>query len=171
MFLSSSQAQPEEFPQGSIVSANNQTETIVIDVSGAVVTPGVYVLMGKPRLEDAIKAAEGFRADANRGYISKYINLAQELVDGTKIYIPFESEQGFTQSQPVVMGTQTRGSSKTVNLNTASQAELESLPGIGPVTASKIISNRPYKSSDDLMTKKIMGKSTFMKIKDVLSTY
>ena len=58
-----------------------------------------------------------------------------------------------------------------VNINIATLAQLEELPGIGPVTASKIISDRPYQTVDDLLNKKIVGKAIFEKIKDLISLY
>ena len=58
-----------------------------------------------------------------------------------------------------------------VNLNTATQPELEALPGIGPVTASKIISDRPYQQVEDLLNKKVVSKAIFEKIKDSLVLY
>jgi len=61
--------------------------------------------------------------------------------------------------------------SSTVNINQASAEELDALPGIGPVTAQKIISNRPYQSAQDLLEKKVVGQSEFTKIKDEVSVY
>ena len=58
-----------------------------------------------------------------------------------------------------------------VNINTASQSDLESLPGIGPVTASKIISDRPYQIVEDLVNKKAVSKAVFEKIKDQIVVY
>ena len=60
---------------------------------------------------------------------------------------------------------------KMVNINTASETELDALPGVGPVTAQKIISNRPYQKIDDLVSKKAVGASVFSKIKDQISIY
>lgn len=62
-------------------------------------------------------------------------------------------------------------SSGTININQASESELDALPGIGPVTAQKIISNRPYQSVEDLLNKKAVGASEFAKIKDQMSVY
>lgn len=156
----------EDFPKKSLVDSQRM---ISIDVSGAVSNPGVYQVKEGSRIEEVIKQAEGFTEDANQEYISKYLNMAQKLSDGTKIYIPFTGES-ITNIQT---GGQESGVSKSprVNINTASQTELEALPGIGPVTASKIISNRPYQDAGELLSKKVVGKSVYDKIKDLLVLY
>ena len=153
------------FPKESMVEAER---LISVDVSGAVQKPGVYQLKMGARIEEAISAAGGFTQTANGEYISKYLNMAQKLSDGAKVYVPVVGESG-----PV---GQTTGSvsginSSKVNINNATQAQLEALPGIGPVTASKIISDRPYQSIDDLLSKKIVSKAVFEKIKDSLTLY
>lgn len=150
---------PKEFPRDSLIEGQ---KTISVDVSGAVLKPGVYQLDMGARIEEAIAAAGGFSETANGEYISKYLNMAQKLSDGTKIYVPVSGEVG------TVAGTQTRNQ---VNINTASQSELEALPGIGPVTASKIISDRPYQKIEDLLDRKVINKSTFEKIKDLVVVY
>lgn len=153
----------QEFPKESLVA----TQTVSVDVSGAVQNPGVYKLGGEARVEDAIKAAGGLGETANGEYISKTLNLAQKLSDGIKIYIPFVGEKITNQpNSGVVVGTNT---SAGVNINTGTQAELEALPGIGPVTASKIISGRPYGKVNDLLDQKIVSKSVFEKIKGLLA--
>lgn len=155
----------KDFPKESIIQKD---ETISVDVSGAVNTPGVYKVLQTARVEDAINAAGGFSQSANQEYISKYINLAQKLVDGTKVYVPFEGETISSGQSTAVAGAQT---ASKVNINTASQSELEGLPGVGPVTASKIISGRPYQKIEDLLGSKIVGKSVFDKIKDSILVY
>lgn len=153
-----------DFPKMSIVDSQ---KLISVDVSGAVLNPGVYELKDGSRIEDAIKASGGFIEQANKEYISKYLNMAQKLSDGSKIYVPFEGETGpATTSGGAVAGIQTK-----VNMNTATQAELEALPGIGPVTASKIISDRPYRQVEELLNKKIVSKSVFEKIKESIVVY
>ena len=159
-------SEPKAFPKESLI----QTEKIIsVDISGAVNIPGVYQLKDGSRIEDAISAAGGFAEVSNKDYISKYLNMAQKLSDGSKIYVPFEGEQTTGSLGGTVAGTNATG--VKININTATQAELEALPGIGPVTASKIISDRPYQKVEDLLSKKIVSKSLFEKIKDSLSSY
>lgn len=156
---------PKEFPKESLVS--NNPKTISVDVSGAVVKQGVYQLKDGDRIEEAIKQAGGFTENANQEYIAKYLNMAQKLIDGTKIYVPVAGEEG------VVAGTASASGGQTakVNINTASRSELEALPGIGVVTASKIISGRPYQEIGELLSKKVVGKSVYEKVKDLLLIY
>lgn len=158
-------AQPKVYPKDSLVEAQKM---ISIDVSGAVVKPGVYQLKDGSRIEDAVAAAGGFAETVNQEYISKYLNMAQRLSDGSKIYVPSTGDQGIVSQGGNVVGISAQAK---VNINTSTQAELEALPGIGPVTASKIISDRPYSQVDDLLNKKVVSKSVFEKIKEQLVVY
>ncbi len=136
---------------------------ISIDVQGAVMKAGVYKLKSDSRMQDALVAAGGLSEDADREKVAKTLNLASKLTDGAKIYIPAVGEVG-----SVVAGASTvsDGNSGTININSASEEELDSLSGVGKVTAAKIIDNRPYAKIEDLLEKKIVGKSVFDKIKD-----
>ncbi len=158
-----SQKQADNYPKESIVDPNSQY--IAVDISGAIKKAGVYKIAADSRLEDIVKQAGGFAENANQEYISKYLNLAQKTSDGMKIYVPFEGEQGTTQLGTVA-GVST--SQVRLNINNASQSDLEALSGIGPVTAKKIIDGRPYQKIEDLVSKKILGNATFDKIKDSL---
>jgi competence protein ComEA len=77
------------------------------------------------------------------------------------------SEGTSSNSSGSVQGSSTG----SVNINQATEEELDALPGVGPVTAQKIISNRPYQSVDDLVSKKAVGQSVFSKIKDQVRVY
>lgn len=159
--------QPKVYPKDSLVDAQ---KIISVDVSGAVAKPGVYQLKDGSRIEDAVVAAGGFAETANKEYVSKYLNMAQKLSDGSKVYVPFAGEQtSGSQGGGMVAGTSTTNAK--VNINTASQAELEALSGIAATRASNIISGRPYGSVEDLLSKKILTKSVFDKIKDQLVVY
>ena len=160
----------KEFPKESLVQ---DSKIISVDVSGAVQKPGVYQLKDGAKIEEAIAAAGGFSKIANGEYISKYLNMAQKLSDGSKIYVPVSGESGFNVAGGAVAGsnTQANGLISKVNINTGTQAQLESLPGIGTVTASKIISDRPYQKIEELLNKKVVNKSVFEKIKDSLVVY
>ncbi|MBI2338379.1 helix-hairpin-helix domain-containing protein [Candidatus Daviesbacteria bacterium] len=159
------------FPKESLVETQ---KTISVDVSGAVIKPGVYKLNDGSRVEDAIKEAGGFAASVNTEFVSKYLNMAQKVSDGSKIYVPAAGENTVSSQNGAVAGITAGGGVSVqakVNINTATQAELEALPGIGPVTASKIISDRPYQGIEDLLNKKIINKSVFEKIRDQLVLY
>ncbi len=156
---------PKEFPKESLVEGQKM---ISVDVSGAVIKPGVYQLKDGSRIKDAVSSAGGFTDAVNTEYISKYLNMAQKLSDGSKVYVPLKGEEAVVNQTNTVAGAKTEAK---VNINTANQPELEALPGIGPVTASKIISDRPYQKKEDLLSKKTVGKSVFEKIKDQLVVY
>jgi len=160
---------PENFPKESIVSAGEISE-VKIDVSGAVNNPGVFSLNKESRIEDAVKLAGGFSDQASKEYISKRLNLSQKISDGLKIYIPFEGEQAngqLTMDNGQVAGAATSISGK-IGINSAEQASLESLPGIGAVTAKKIIDNRPYATLEELLSKKAVSKSVYTKILELV---
>lgn len=155
-------APKKEFPKESLIQS---TRMIKIDLSGQVKNPGVYELEEGKRIQDVLDLAGGFTNEANQEYISKRLNLAQKLTDGSKLYIPKIDEKGEDLS------ISSTASSKQVNINSSSQEALEALPGIGVVTASKIIEGRPYQKIEDLVSKKILSKSTFEKIKNNLVVY
>lgn len=134
--------------------------SLTVDVEGAVARPGVYTLPQGSRVEDAITAAGGLGSSADEVLYAKTINRAAKIVDGAKLYIPAKGD-----NSPGTQGAV----STLVNVNAANQSELESLPGVGPVTAQKIIDNRPYQTLDDLVTKKAIGASLYDKLKNSLS--
>lgn len=140
---------------------SSQSGELVIDVSGEVIRPGVYKLSTGARVEEALTAAGGITDDADTNYIEKYLNRAMRLLDGQKIYIPRVGAENAQGSKP----------NAQLNINTASQGELEELPGIGPVTAGKIISNRPYQNISELLSRKIVGQKVYDQIKDQISVW
>lgn len=149
-----------------------------IDVEGAVLSPGVYTLPGESRILDALVSAGGLSEKADRDYIVKNVNKAAKLVDGSKIYIPFVGESSSSLSLPAGkagnlsnLGDVAGLTTGTVNINSASQFQLEVLPGVGPVTAGKIISGRPYQTIEELKSKKILGNALFKKIKNLIAVY
>jgi len=150
-------------PAGS--SPENKNSKITVDVEGAVVSPGIYSLDSSSRIKDALIAAGGLASNADRDFVAKNLNLALKLADAAKIYIPKKGENLSANGT----GSQTRIS--LININSASLSELDSLPGIGAVTAQKIIDGRPYQAVDELLSKKIVKSSVFEKIKDKISIY
>ncbi len=156
-------AKPKAYPKESL-AVPATPKPIKVDISGAVQKPGVYDLKEGARVEDAITAGGGFLDRVNQEYVAKNLNLASKLTDGTKLYIPFEGET--VSANTGNSGSSGVGTSGMVNINTASDSELDSLPGIGQVTAAKIIQNRPYAEVEDLLNKKVVSKSVYDKIKD-----
>ncbi len=165
--------QAHDLPQSSIVSAENITKAITIDVAGAVKNPGVYQLDIDARTADAIKSAGGFNDKVNKVFVAKQLNLASKVSDGMKLYIPFEGEQVASASAISSLSSpsiaKANASSETkININTDSEAELDKLPGVGAVTAGKIIKLRPYTSPAELLSKKAVSKSVYEKVKDLI---
>lgn len=155
--------------EASADSKPEEIKTIFVDVSGQVKAPGLYEFKSQDRIKDAIEKAGGLHENADYAYVSKHLNQAAKLADGMKIYIPEEGEAEVSQlvsSGSAPEGEQVLRYSSVVSINNSSQSDLESLPGIGPVTAQKIISQRPYTSVEELVSKKSVGQSLFSKIKD-----
>jgi len=154
-------------------SATSQLRQLVVDVEGAVLKSGVHYVSSDSRLQDALIAAGGLSSDADRDWVTKNLNLAVKLTDGAKIYIPRigEDVKGTTPLRQGFAGQAGSTSSDQININTASEQSLDSLPGIGPVTAQKIINGRPYSSIDELLSKKIVGSKVFEQIKEKITVY
>lgn len=181
LFLSLAVLLKNQTEKGDVLFSTNESTgsaTLKIDIQGSVMTPGVYNLKEGSRIMDALSSAGGLSADADREYLSKYLNRAAKLTDGQKIYIPSAGETasgkspfGSAQGKQNNLGDLSNLSQKKLNINTASQAELEVLPGVGPVTAGKIISGRPYQTIEELKNRKIVGNALFEKIKDLISVF
>ena len=140
---------------------------IVVQITGAVPRPGVYAFPHGARVQDAISAAGGFLAEADK----TGINLARVLEDGEQIDIPFG--EGASIVIPTPGEEVVTSSTELININTASQAELESLPGIGPTTAVKIIdyreANGPFLTTEDIINVSGIGPGTYERIKDLIT--
>lgn len=150
-----------------IISSDSDTGSeseVIVHVDGAVAAPGVYKLAGGSRVGDAIAAAGGLTSEADQ----TRINLAAKVSDGQKIYIP---KTGESVSQGVGGSVSQIAGESVININTASESELDKLPGIGPVTAGKIIASRPYNAPEDLKTKKVVSASLFEKIREMITVY
>jgi comEA protein len=132
---------------------------IYIDVAGKVRTPGVYQLPEGSRVFDALAAAGG----AKRGISTSHINLARKLSDGEQIFISNKK----VVLRPPVGGRKAIITGK-VSINSANKPELDSLPGIGPVLADRIIkyrsANGPFSALEDLLKVSGIGESIFAKI-------
>lgn len=149
------------------------TAPITVDVDGAVVRPGLITLPAGSRIGDAIAAAGGF-APAADARAAAAINLAATLADGDQITVPDRDSVTMAgATTPSAVGGPTAGpSSGPIDLDRATVAELDTLPGIGPVTADKILAARdeaPFQRVDDLLTRKLVGPATFEKIKALVT--
>ena len=175
IFIANQSSAKEEIPilnpvKPTILSENK----IVVDLSGAVENPNVYEVSSGARLKDVLILAGGLSVLADRQFFARNFNLARILKDQEKFYIPNSEEtqtnevQANLQSLPI-SESNTLGVSDKININTASIDQLDTLIGVGKITAQKIIQNRPYQSIDDLLNKKIVGKSVFEKIRELIS--
>ncbi len=147
---------------------------IVVDVQGAVLHPGLRHLDPESRVGDAIAAAGGYgpRVDAERA--GRELNLAASLNDGDRIVVPSRDDAPrSSEPGPAASGAAGGGGpGGPIDLNTATAAELDALPGVGPVTAQKIIDARaekPFATVDELRERKIIGSSTFEKLRDLVT--
>lgn len=147
-------------------------EQIAMDIAGAVINPGVYNFVSGQIVEDAIKQAGGLTEQADLELMARTINRAALLQNHGKIYIPIKGATNFALD-----GTSSSGSANSVagpvNINTASSSELDTLPGIGPVTAGYIIDYRtkkgPFKRKEDLMKVTGISSSKYAKLKDLVT--
>ncbi len=164
------------------VNENNDIEEntkIMVHISGQVVNPGVITLEEGARVIDAVNAAGGLTAEAD---INK-VNLAYILADAQKIYIPSIKEKEDVEviseasgSSAEVSGKEGKNETKTenlmININTASEAELQKLPGIGSSIAARIVAyrkeNGKFTTIEDIQNISGIGTSKFNNIKNYI---
>lgn len=139
----------------------NASGEVVVHVAGAVSSPGVYTLPADSRVDDAVRAA-GATADADLSQL----NLAQKLADGQKITVPVAGAAPADGSSAATTADSESGA--LININTATQEELESLPSIGEVRAQAIIAYREehggFRTTDELMEVSGIGEKIFADI-------
>ena len=168
---------PEYVPSPTIVSTPEpepKPREIIVHIVGAVNNPGVYVLMEGARIHDVLTKAGGATAYADL----RRINLAALAVDAMQIIVPYygeEVEEVFVYAGTTTPGhTQTSGQSASgkVNVNTASNAELQTLPGIGPVLAEAIINFREthgmFQSVEELINVPRIGPATLERLRPLV---
>jgi competence protein ComEA len=143
---------------------------LAVHVIGAVPRPGLYEFAEGARVQDAIDAAGGLLASAN----VDSLNLAELLEDGQQLNIPYQEGAAPTEvSDTVVLPSSTQEPTPDpdvvlVNINTATLEELDTLPGVGPTTAQKIIDYRtitPFSTIEDIMKVSGIGPSIFENMK------
>ncbi|MFM2106543.1 MAG: hypothetical protein RL338_1575 [Chloroflexota bacterium] len=157
-------------------------DEIVVDVGGAVLRPGLLRLPAGSRVGDAIEAAGGFAARVDVARAERELNLAARLADGDRVRVPSRDDAAWSPAPggggggtagggPAATATGAAGG-ELVDLNSASEAALEALPGIGPVTAAKIVAGREerrYASVDELVERGIVGTATLAKFRDLVT--
>ena len=140
----------------------------IVYITGAVNKPGVYEIDGNTSLGDLIQRAEGFSADADAKYIATELNLAKLVENREHIGIPSLNRQTSFDS-PAEASLPANPISGKVSLNTATQSELEALPGIGPSLATNIIAARPFKAVIDLQYVKGIGDVKYKQLEPLVS--
>ena len=147
------------------------TKDILVDVKGAVHSPGVYSMKENSRVIDAVEEAGGFLKEAEQNSI----NLAQAVEDQMLIYVPKEGEEipdltSFNQIQPNEQTTDQQ--TEKINLNEADKDVLMTLSGIGEVKANNILAyreeNGPFKAIEEIMEVSGIGEATFENLKEMI---
>ncbi len=159
------------------VAIATATAEVVVDVQGAVVEAGLHHLPAGSRVGDAISAAGGYSAAVDITAAATQLNLAALLTDGAKVHVPARGETTAAvvdvPREPSAVGSSDSATAGgLIDLNKASAEQLESLPGIGEVTAAKIMAAReeaPFASVDELQTRDVLGPSTFEKVRSLVT--
>lgn len=167
--------------EGGISNAEGRaaTASFMVHVTGAVVHPGVYRVAADARVQDAVDVAGGLTVEA----ASDAVNLARPVADGEQIRIPTQEEvqvngvgalyQGAAGSGAVSNpGVLPAASDGLVNINTATETELDALPGVGPATAAAIVLEReeggPFAKPEDITRVPGIGEKKYAKLKDAI---
>lgn len=175
-----------QFPQDVVEEQKDEPITLAVEISGAVYKPGVYSLTVGSRLADLLEKAGGLNKQADKAFFFRNYNQARVLVDGEKVHAPSfeEISHGSFIEKPLIIYANKIGiteevseksqaaggdSGGLISIGSASISELEELPGVGKVTAEKIISARPYAAIDDLRSKGVVSESLFTKIQPLIS--
>lgn len=161
--------------------SNLQENKIIVHITGEVKKTGIITLKEGARIADAIKEAGGTTNEADLDQI----NLAYQLQDGQKIYIPSKKNKEKNETKEYITSesgnnviiqentSEKGGKSSKVNINKATQSELETLPGIGEAMANRIIEyreqNGKFQKVEDLKNVKGIGDAKFEKIKELIT--
>lgn len=171
--------------QGAVTSKTVQAKTVRVQVSGAVLEPGIYDVPASCRVEEAIAAAGGMTENAD----SERVNLVRKVRDGMQIRVPVQkaartsrtqrksaqAKSGLGESASKKYGSAKADSGRNssmiqrVRINSASAGELQQLPGIGPALAKRIVETRSrgrFNSADDLLRVPGIGKAKLAKLRD-----
>ena len=171
--------------QSAVTSKATQAKSVRVQVSGAVLEPGIYDLPANCRVEEAIAAAGGLTENAD----SERVNLVRKVRDGMQIRVPVQkaartnrtqrknaqAKSGLGESASGKSSSAKAGSGRnssmmqSVRINSASVSELQQLPGIGPALAQRIVETRNsghFRSAEDLLRVPGIGKAKLAKLRD-----
>ncbi|HFI0461553.1 TPA: helix-hairpin-helix domain-containing protein [Streptococcus suis] len=155
-----------ELVEETSAETSEESSQLVVDVKGSVVKPGLYTLAAGARVNDAVEAAGGLTSQAD----PKSINLAQKLSDESVVYVASKDENiSVVTSTTASSAMSQEGNESKVNLNTATEADLQTISGIGAKRAADIIAYREanggFKSVDDLNNVSGIGDKTMESIR------
>lgn len=167
-------AGPQSTVEGEAGVTGTTVPEVVVHVAGAVVRPGVHTLSAGARVVDAVDAAGGLNAAADQ----TRVNLAALVSDGERVYVPTVGEQA---PPPVATGAGEPGENPAqagggegapVDINTATEADLDELPGVGPATAAAIIEHRQsiggFTSVDQLLDVRGIGEAKLEQLRPLV---
>src|SRR5215211_1907979 len=163
----SAQALPRAAPDTS-AGSSGPTDRVAVHVAGHVRHPGLVRLPAGSRVQDAIRAAGG----ATSGADLDAINLARKLTDGEQIRVPAPGDPAPPPDPAVTPGASGTAPSAPLDLNTATPEQLDTLPGVGEVTANRIIAYRsahPFTTVDELLEVPGIGQRRFDQLKDLVT--
>lgn len=159
-------------PGGPLSAGVPRPARLVVDVEGAVARPGLVDAPAGARVGDALQLAGGFAPNVDLAAAAMALNLAQEVTDGLKIVVPAIGDQPAGPASETSGDVGDGSGAGPVDLNRASESELDALPGVGPATIAKIVAARsesPFRSIDELRSRGIVGEATMGKLRDLVA--